>query len=215
MIELKYRGWNDVSIALYEDIMKVITDEDLSDAEKDIKLIALMAGVDEDVVWGLPVEDVRFLRLQLAFLNQELSYPKSLNMKKLKIGDVECDILKDISDLCYGQYVDFQTYIKEPEKYRGELLSIFIYPKGKKYATDYDMAEFIGMLKDKMSIVMFSSILFFFAQRFLISIDSTLHSLALTLRMKAWLKRDKREKELIRKIAQEMEKQRKEMHLFG
>ena len=157
-IKLK-KSWSEVTLAEYDKIMEICYNEDLSEAEKDVALIALLCGKTEDEIWQMPLEDIKFLKIDLMFLTNDFNYPKTLSFKKLKIGDWELEIIPDLQKMTYAQFVDYQTYIRETDKTgsapknKAAILSCFFIPKGKKYNDGYDLMELQRVLKDNVSMV--------------------------------------------------------------
>ena len=188
-ITLKKNKWADITLAEYARIMEIASDTDLSDAEKDVAVIALLAGVPEDDVWNLPLDEIKMLKIELFFLSSEFDYPKTLNFKRIKIGDWDCEVLPDLNKMSYAQFVDYQTYIKELDfdgispKKKAEVLSVFFIPRGYKYNDGYDMLELQRAIRENVSILVYNSVWFFFLQKSRHLLDSTATSSA--SRMKA------------------------------
>lgn len=191
MITINKKSWADVSISEYDRIMDVVCDKELSDAEKDVALIAILAGVPEDVVWDLDIMEVKRLRLQLSWLNLEFNYPKKINFKKIKIGEWECNVLQDIDKMTYAQFVDFQNYVRDIAHKKKEILSIFFIPTGKKYGEDYDIVGLQNAIGDNVSILTYNTVWFFFLKKYRASLNRTAIYLASMLRARAFLMRKK------------------------
>lgn len=193
-IKLK-KSWSEVTLAEYDKIMEICYNEDLSEAEKDVALIALLCGKTEDEIWQMPLEDIKFLKIDLMFLTNDFNYPKTLSFKKLKIGDWELEIIPDLQKMTYAQFVDYQTYIRETDKTgsapknKAAILSCFFIPKGKKYNDGYDLMELQRVLKDNVSILTYNSVWYFFLQRSKSSLNNSAISLASKLKVLSWMMR--------------------------
>ena len=188
MLKFKINSWLDASIADYEKIMEIGTDKTLSEAEKDIALIAYLAEVPEEEIWDLPIEEVRKLREKLLWISTNYNYPKKeFNYKKIKIGDTTCKILTDLQKMTYAQFVDFQTYIKDMEHKRAEILSVFFIPEGHKYGDGYDIVALQKEIREKVGITVFSQCFFFFLKKYTASLNHTAIYLASMLKVRSWM----------------------------
>lgn len=193
-IKLK-KSWSEVTLAEYDKIMEICYNEDLSEAEKDVALIALLCGKTEDEIWQMPLEDIKFLKIDLMFLTNDFNYPKTLSFKKLKIGDWELEVIPDLQKMTYAQFVDYQTYIKDTDrtgsapKNKAAILSCFLIPKGKRYNDGYDLMELQRAIKENVSILVYNSVWYFFLQRSKSLLNNSAISLASKLKVLSWMMR--------------------------
>lgn len=208
-MELKYniKEWGDLTLAMSDEI-DAISGEDISEAEKDIKVMALLCDVDEDEIWSLPIEEVRRLRTSLLSIGQGVKRTRSQISSKMVINGKECDIKKDVTKWTYAQYVDFQNYWKDLKKKKGEILSTFILPKGMKYNDGYDLVQWIDELYHTITVSQFNDIMFFFAQRLEDLMRRTQVSLEFLLGMETMKTKNKKEREILRQM-------KEKVHLLG
>ena len=219
MLTLKKRSWGEVTLADYERIMKVVYDTDLSDAEKDVALISILTDKPEDEIWQMPVSDIKMLEVELLFLTSDFTYPKTINFKRIKIGDWECEVLPDLNKMTYAQFVDYQTYIRDTDesgispRNKAEILSVFFIPKGKKYNDGYDIVELQKAIKENVSIMVYNSVWFFFLRKSESSLSSTATSLASKMKAMSLLMR--KSNPLKAKLKELAEKTKELPHLIG
>ena len=68
--------------------------------------------------------------------------PQAAKVKNTyKINGTEYVLTTNLQEMTVAQYIDYQVYIKNPQQYMQEMLTVFLIPKGKKYNEDYDVAE--------------------------------------------------------------------------
>ena len=170
-MNLKKKSWSEVTLKDYDEIMEVVYDTDLSDDEKDIAIIAVLCEVPEEEIWNLPVKDVKMLKIQAMFIRKKFDYPKTLDFKKIKIGEWTCTVDTDFNNMTYAQFADYQTYLKEMDetkispKNKAAILSCFFIPKGCKYGEGYDAFALQKAIRENVSILTYNSVWFFFLQK--------------------------------------------------
>lgn len=202
MIKLLYNNWNQINIDTFNKIEEVINDEDLSEVEKNVALIAIFTGLEEDEVLNIEMSEINsFLTDINTFFNVEIPKNKR-NIKEININGDTYTVYTDLNKFSYAAYVDFQTYIQDGDEKLAQVLSTFVIPKGKKYATDYDIAETIELFKNNIDIITARSLVNFFIASLL---DLTKNSLISYRRvMKKMMKKEKMGKEIIGKMEEMM-----------
>lgn len=144
-------NYNSLTIKKYLDIKEVL-EMNTEEIDKQVSLIAILSDMDENDVYNLPLPEFQELNEKTAFLNelpQTRNYPKT----KYKLGGLELETVLDMRDVTAGQYIDYQTFVKDTDKYLVELLSVFLVPKGKKYNDGYDILEVQNAIRENLSIV--------------------------------------------------------------
>lgn len=213
MMELKYRKWDDVSIALYRKILGVTNDEALNEAEKNIAVLALLCDVPEDDIYNMAVDDVRTLLGQMDWL-LSFDFNSKYELRKVMVGKTECGVELDVNKMSIAQYIDFQ------QSYKGgvnadnmaQILACFFIPKGHKYGDGYDVVEFIDEIDNKVPITIANSACFFFLQQSASSIKAL--KLYLAWQMRKMKRKAKRKKEA--EIVQRIEALKEQMdNLYG
>lgn len=164
-------NYNSLTIKKYLDIKEVL-EMDTDEVEQQAELIAILNDMDVEDVLELPLGTYHRLVQSLGFLT-ELPSPRQAPPTKYKIDGVEYDVMLNIQDMTVAQYIDYQTFLKEGDKYIVELLSVFIIPKGKKYNEGYDIIEVQRKIRNTLSVVDAVTMSTFFLTLFQALISST------------------------------------------
>lgn len=170
------KSWAEVSIKDYKRIEQICKRELDSELEKDIAVLAVLSGVDEDTIYSLPIIELRGLIDQIKWLSEDYDFPKEWNTNKLKIDGEEYIINPNINTFTVAQYADFQIFYDKKEEHMGRFLSIFIIPRGKKYNDGYDPTVLAERLEEVLSINDWNRICFFFLVAWTLSIAVSLRS---------------------------------------
>lgn len=199
------RSWRDISINEYY-ILKDISDDDtMQEYEKEVALIAFLNGMTESEVWGLNINDFQKLQVEKTWI-YDFDFEKNKTFNKIEIKGNKYNVNIDIQKMNIAQYIDFQTYWSQRDNMRdiiGNLLAIFIIPKGHNYNEGYDINEVVKDIKDNIDIMTAQEILFFFLTSYQLSIKITLNYL--NWKMTRMKKKSSHKKE-IEKIQEEIQK---------
>ena len=195
MVELKYKNWNEISINTFEKLQGLFNlektgDEQMDNLNMNISMLSILCDVDEDTITDLPVNDFTELSKQCMFINE---MPKAKIKDKYEINGQMYEVQFNVEDMTMNQYIDFQTFIKEKEKYLKNICACFLIPKGKKYGDGYKISEVVEDIGNSFSIVDAHSIFFFFTLLFQSLTKATLACL---------VKKMKREKKKMNKEQQ-------------
>lgn len=195
MIELKYKSWNDISINTFNKLkdIRINSNDSLELLDSNIALLSILCDVDEDTIADLTTSEFSTLLSQTTFLKD---MPKVKIQEYYKINGKEYQVFLSMKNMTVSQYIDFQTFYKEQDKYFKELLACFIIPKGKKYGEDYDVQEVIDDIGNYLSIVDANSILFFFVLLYQ-SLTKAMLTYSIQQMKKAKRKMNKEEREKI------------------
>lgn len=167
-MELKYKNWNDITIGVYKELNEILkferTDDEIMDeVNLSIALLSTLCDADEDEVASLTINDFKALAAQCAFLNE---MPKVRIKDKYTINGKEYRVQYNVQDMTMAQYIDYQTFVKERDKYLSNIIACFLIPKGKKYGDDYNLQEVVDDIEQYFSIVDAHSVCFFFMMLF-------------------------------------------------
>lgn len=168
-MELKYKNWKEISINTFKKLQANINNaeddgiESINILNKEVAMLAVLCGVEEDDIANLTQNEYRKLIAQTDFLKE---MPKVKVEDNYTINGNKYSLFLTMQNMTIAQYIDFQTYYKDVNKNFAECLSCFLIPKGKKYGEGYDIAEVINDIGEHMSIVDANSIMFFFALLF-------------------------------------------------
>ena len=153
-------NYNDLTIGKYQEIKAVIDGEVVEEYATNISLVAILADMTEDEVMSLDLKEYKVLNQKLTFLMEEP--PRRMVADKYKIGGFELETMLAVDKMTVAQYIDYQTFVKDVDKYLVEILSVFLIPKGHKYNEGYDIIEVQKAIRDNLSIVDAMSLSAFF-----------------------------------------------------
>ena len=108
-------------------------------------------------------------------------YEPKMSSKRNNIGGKEIEVEFDPTKMTASQYLDFQTFIKDPNKYISNLLACFLIPKGEKYG-DSDPLENAKFLEENCNYAICQDINFFFLKLLETYIHNTRESLEKSLK---------------------------------
>jgi hypothetical protein len=204
MIELKYKSWNDISINTFNKLkeIRINSNDSIELLDSNITLLSILCDVDEDTIASLTTSEFSTLLSQTTFLS---TLPKVKIQDTYTINGNKYEVFLTLKDMSVAQYIDFQTFYKEQDKYYKELLACFLIPKGKKYGEDYDIQKVIDDIGNHLSIVDANSILFFFVLLFQSLTKATL-TYSIRQMKKARKKMNKEEQEKIDLAIAEMKR---------
>lgn len=174
-------SWDRISIQKYYDILGILEDKETDDITKNVQLVSLILDKDEDEVWNMSLPDAGVLIGKLRFLN-DFKLPEKPNMK-ISLPGYDLEVMKDVTKITVGQYMDFQSFTKQPLRDSFEkILSIFLIPKGKKYNDGYDIIDLQRVIREHLPFVIGQGLLSFFLSKQLEYLKSSLTYLEQTMR---------------------------------
>ena len=168
MVELKYKNWDEISINTFEKLQGLFNlektgDEQIDNLNMNITMLSILCDVDEDTIADLPVNEFTELSKQCMFINE---MPKAKIKDKYEINGQMYEVQLNVEDMTMNQYIDFQTFIKEKDKYLKNICACFLLPVGKKYGEGYKISKVVEDIGNSFSIVDAHSIFFFFTLLF-------------------------------------------------
>ena len=192
-------NYNKLNIGRYLEIQEVSQNESLEDIDRQVQILSILTGVAEEEILHLPITEYKELVARSAFLN-----PENINYhpiaKKYLVGGFELIPVKDFRKIETAQYIDFQTYAPDLDKYLVEFLSVILVPKGHRYNEGYDILEVQKAIRDDMSVSDGVSIAGFFLTWCRRSIQDSLNY---SKRMAEKIKDKTRREEMLRKIEEQ------------
>lgn len=217
--KFKYKSWNEVPISVSDDIGSVITNEDLGELDKEIKLLSILTGVDEETFWAMNINDLPEYTSKLSWLFK-FNFPKNNPGKSLTIGDKKFRITSDLQDFCVSQYIDFQNLIHEwiegDKSVYCNILAVFLIPDDKEYNIGYKASDVATFLNQNLSITKANQIFYFFLISLARSIRATeicYKAMMMLLRRRAKTKEEKEKMEILEQKTTELINQAQ--HIFG
>lgn len=152
-------------IGKWMEIRDIQRDEAIEDNyTKTVAMLSVLSDIAEEDLYDKKLEDFSRMTGEMSFLLKEV--PQVPVCDKYKMGGYELVLVNSLRDLTASQFIDYQTFIKDTDRYIVELLSIFLVPKGKKYCKDYDIADVQKAIRENMSIADAMSVSAFFLDLF-------------------------------------------------
>lgn len=144
-------SYNKLTLGKYMEILEVSRNESLEDIDKQVQILSILTGVAEEEILHLPIQDYKELVVKSGFLD-----PENINYhpvaKKYILGKFELIPCRDFRKIETCQYIDFQTYAPDLDKYLVEFLSVILVPKGHRYNEGYDILEVQQAIREEMSV---------------------------------------------------------------
>ena len=163
-MDIKVKSWKDINLKQYKKILDITKRELDSDLEKNIAVLSVLTSIPEDKIYDMNLQEVQDGLRQISWLTEEkYKYnPNLRNLKKIVIDGEEYEIKPNINNFTVAQYLDFQHFWEKREEYMGNLLAVFIVPRGKKYNEGYDVIELADRLEEVLNLDYWNNICFFF-----------------------------------------------------
>lgn len=184
-------NYHDLMIGDYQDIASISGDESLEEIDRQVKIMTILTGIDEDTLLHLPIYEYKCLAAKMAFLEtapEKVARPAN----SYRIGDFELIPVMDIRKIITAQYIDFQTFHKAGfNEHFVEILSCLLIPKGKNYNQDYDILEVQDAIRSSMSVYDAVSLYAFF----IVSCSNSIKDMLTSLLQEVEKIQDRRERE--------------------
>lgn len=156
--------WNDLTVGDLQRIKSIGALQLASDDEKNLRVAALLAGIEYEEMIQIPLDEVRTYMDNTQFLFEAPG--KKRVKRQYVINGRKYRLLKNEMEMLTSQYIDFQAVYKDGfDKRPGELLSIMMVPEGHTYNDGYDKDQVIEDMYD-MRVEEALGIVDFFMMRF-------------------------------------------------
>ncbi len=138
-------NWSDITIATYQKYLK-IQESKVSDKNKVIKSIALLCNTTPFVVKKMPYKDL----LEIMDIVKQMidTEPSQVKFRKFfTFNGEEYGFCPNLSNITTGEYIDLESYCKEPIENLHIIMSILYrkitFKRNERYAIeDYNPDEF-------------------------------------------------------------------------
>lgn len=162
-------NYRNLPVGKYLEICDLARDENVDPLTQQVKTISILTGLTEDEILALPIMEYKELAGKTKFLEKD--YDGKLQIaKSYGLNGMELIPVKDITKINVAQYVDFQTFSKEGDKYIVESLSTLLIPKGKKYNEGYEISDVHKAIRENLSVADVLSLSAFFLKKWVKSI---------------------------------------------
>lgn len=128
--------WEELTFNEVLQIQQIIS-ADINDTYKASNILAVLAGVEVDVIEDLPIHKFSSLLPNIEFLHNDP--PKCDHQDTYDINGHKYCLSANITDITTAQYIDYQSYMKEENPDLCKITSVFLIPDGHKYNDGYDM----------------------------------------------------------------------------
>lgn len=144
-------SFNKLSLGKYMEIQAISREEGVEEIDKQTQILSVLTGISEDEILHLPIVEYKELVAKSEFLAPEnIKYHPVA--KKYIVGGFELIPVRDFRRIETAQYIDFQTYAPDLDKYLVEFLSVILVPKGHRYNEGYDIIEVQKALREEMPV---------------------------------------------------------------
>lgn len=184
------QNYDALTVGKYEAIQHALRDHAGDINRRNLAILSILTDKSEAELLDMPVSRFRALMDKASFLRRPLRAAPL--RKSYTLGDMTLRPVADIQKITTAQYIDFQTLAQQPEEPVAQLVSCLLLPEGRRYNTDYDMADVHRAIRDFMLITEAQGLLAFFFETSRRSMLNTLRSSAATLKRSARKARTKR-----------------------
>lgn len=162
-------NWNDLNLNMFTRLALV----------KNGTMLDLITAITGEDAGNLPLNELEGWNNKLAFLDKP--YKPSNPKKEYILNGITYIPVLNTKDILVNQFIDFQEFIKEPDKHIANLAAIFFIRKGCKYG-DRDPIEEAKFLGEYLSITDYKDVFNFFLKAWRQYINNTQASLMSNLR---------------------------------
>lgn len=174
-------SYDELPLGVYLDIVALCEDEAIDEDDRQLSIIALLTGEDEDTLLKLPILDFRKLAEKARFLEEQVPRPAAVP-KVIRLGGIDLVPTTKITKITTAQFVDYQTFAKEGHKRLVEQLSCFLIPSGCEYNEGYDIEDVQTAIRDNLTVTQAQGLAAFFFSRWTRLVGSSLIYSALMVR---------------------------------
>ena len=162
-------NWNDLNLNTFTRLALI----------KDGTMLDLITAITGEDAGNLPLNELESWTNKLAFLDKP--YKPSNPKKEYILNGITYIPVLNTKDILVNQFIDFQEFIKEPDKHIANLAAIFFIRKGCKYG-DRDPIEEAKFLGEYLSITDYKDVFNFFLKAWRQYTNNTQASLMSNLR---------------------------------
>lgn len=145
--------WSEVTLKQFDELVEISNNKDYTIAEREIRLIAVLTGLEISEVKTLDAPSFQLISNSLSFLNTtpEKVMPKAefeLNGKKY-----HADLYPNL--FTAGQFLDYKVIATgDFDKKSARMIACFVYPTGVKYNDgSYDVEDVVNDINEFMTVV--------------------------------------------------------------
>ena len=203
-------SWNEVTLKQFDKIIEISNNEDLTTAEREIRLIATLTDTDISVIRYRDAPSFQNISNKLSFLNTKPEKRVPVDSFVLNGKDYHADLAP--ASWTAGQFLDYKVLAGEDiDKKAARLIACFVYPEGAAYNDgSYDIEDVVNDINQHMSVMEVTGFTDFFMLQF------TAYAKALLAYSERKIKRSKEiSKQDKKKILEQMRKNKDLIKNFG
>lgn len=141
--------YEDMPVGMYQKLAKIVG-EGMPEDDANLATLAVLSGMSEEQLLDLPLPEFRAKMDAAGFL---LVYPHPAQVRDTyELRGVRYHPTPGERKMTAGQYIDFQTYAKEDDRW-AELLSCLLVPEGHTYNDGYDIEAVQAAIRDELCIL--------------------------------------------------------------
>jgi hypothetical protein len=99
-------NWNKITVRQYQDLLPIITDENLTDLDKLVKVISLITGKSEDVIDSWPIDSLNEYKYLFEF-----DFKKEAK-KRVKVNGRYYRFNWQVNKLKAARYIEAKTFVQ-------------------------------------------------------------------------------------------------------
>ena len=203
-------NWSEVTLEQFDKIIEISNNKDLTTAEREIRLVAVLTKMSVTEVESLDAPTFQMITDKLIFLNTKPDKVIPVESFVINGKDYHADIAP--RSWTAGQFLDYKVLAGEDiDKKAARLLACFIYPEGAAYNDgSYDVEDVVNDINEYMTVSEVTGFTDFFMLQYAAYARALLaYSERKIKRLKGISKQDKK------KLLEQMRKQRDLIKNFG
>lgn len=160
---LRWHSYAELPLGVY---MRVFDAVDGAEPEDGIpRMLAALCGVTEEEIDALTLPEYTALVAEADWVQRD---PKPVQVRRTYWAGPDFPALtlfRDFTRLSFGQYIDLQELMKNPDLEVSAILSVALVPAGHAYTDGYDVADLRAAIEKHLSILDALAIRDFFVTR--------------------------------------------------
>jgi len=144
--------WSEVTLAQFDKLLEISNDKELSIAEREIKLIAVLTKLSVQEVRNLEAPIFQQISNSLSFLNKTVE--KSIPKDKFELNNKVYHADLYPKNFTAAQFLDYKVLAGEDiDKKTARLIACFVYPEGATYNDgSYDVEDVVYDINEYMTV---------------------------------------------------------------
>tara|TARA_R100000781_G_C4059308_1_gene120443 strand:+ start:67 stop:693 length:627 start_codon:yes stop_codon:yes gene_type:complete len=133
--------WNDITIGMYQDFVRINKKKFDSDEERTAELICALCKVEQNKLERFKYKDLKYIVKKISKLMDSEIDDKTL-VKKLDFKGSKLGLIPNFSSITLGEFVDIEDYCKDAYSNLHKLMSVMYRPIVKEKGDRYKIEEY-------------------------------------------------------------------------